>query len=215
MANALRHTLLARASITQSDRMLTEHRWLATRQPKNVNEKVETHYHAIESLDRTLAEQTAWYYGADLRRIAFDLSKNQQQYPQAADIYRTILRDFDAEDAYAWEYLGFNLAYAYEGKEIPSSLRDEIREAYAKASRLDSDNPLYKGRELAFRAQLGERVRTDFQRYLRRFRQMGDEAVSYLAKPILVVMSYADRRELAHEKWADVLTSHPELRGFF
>jgi hypothetical protein len=219
MANTIRRFLLERAAITHGEQRRAEHHWLASREPADVNESVEVHHHAVESMDRSLAERTAWYYGADLRRIAFDLSANQKDYRQAAEVYRLIVQRFDAEDAYAWEYLAYNLALSYKGQEIPDAARDEIRSAYARASKLDSDNPLYKGRELGFRARTGERVHTihtEFRRFLHRFRQMGNVAVSYYSKPVLEVMSHQERWELARRSQAEgLLTSLPELKGFF
>ncbi|WP_437906121.1 hypothetical protein WME95_49320 [Sorangium sp. So ce327] len=220
MTNAVRRFLQRRAVFTSPERVRREHSWLAQRQPEGIEEEVEIHYHAIASGDSDFAIKTAHYYGADLRKIAFELSTQQGKYDEAATLYRVIVEQFDEEDAYAWEYFAYNLAYHYDTigrhpKAIPSPDVDRIRSAYIKASSYDDKNPLYKGRELAFRVRLGEVVHEEFGRKLALFRKVsGDEGISFLAKPVLQALR-DEGYPLAGAPWAATIKQHPELVSFF
>lgn len=221
MANAIRSFFLERATTTAPERVQAEHTWLARRTPGSVEESVEVHFHAVESGDGALAERTARHYGADLRRIAFALSTkkdaSETDFKAAADIYRAIVNKFDKEDAYAWEYLGYNLARAYGGRDYPPAIEREITEAYANACRYDPQNPLYKGREIGFAASLGrQQVKAELRRALERFRRIGgNAAVGILGQHVLRNMSDAVLLDLAGEPWAAVLLRLEETRGFF
>jgi len=220
IANALRTFFQNRATTTNPGRTQEEHTWLAHRTPGGLEESMEVHYHAVESGDSALARSTAKHYGADLRRIAFALGTKKEatvvDFEAAADIYRTIVREFDAEDAYAWEYLGFNLAMTYRERPLPAPVEQEIIEAYANASRCEPSNPLYKGREIGFQARLGRNVLADFRRWLEHFRRVGGEAaVKIFAQRVLEGMSPTALLQLAGAPWAADLQRISELRKFF
>ena len=214
MGNPIRRFLQARAEVTHVERVLEDHRWLAGREPVSVVEGVEAHHHAVASGDSDLAIRTARYYGADLRTLAVARSK-EGRFDDAARLFGVIIEDFDDKDAYAWEYKGYNLALAHRDPPIPPPVEQGIRAAYDTACRLQPNNPLYRGREIGFRARMGERVLADLGRYLQRFSRDGDEAVSYLAKPVLDAMRQADRLEVARSHWARPLLRHPDLGTFF
>jgi hypothetical protein len=124
--------------------------------------QVEAHYHAICTGDVELAKRTAVYYGSELSEIATRLSVEAQDteddsvkrrlFMAASNLFHHIVETFDETDAYAWEYYGFNLARA------GSPDRAEILEAYRRAHTLRRGNPLYHGRWLGFRAELGQQV---------------------------------------------------------
>jgi hypothetical protein len=221
MANAARAFFRARATTTGPDRVVREHDWLARREARSVEDRVELHFHAVESGDATLAVATAQHYGADLRRIAYACSRKQgatrADFESAARIYRKIVEEFDASDAYAWEYLGYNLARAYGDEPIyPAGVEREIVAAYARASEIDPSNPLYKGREIGFQARLGLRVHDRLRHWMGRFsRSAGDLGLVIFADQVLKSLSRAVRRDLAREAWAIPLTNHPDLRSYF
>jgi hypothetical protein len=124
--------------------------------------QVEAHYHAICTGDIELAKRTAVYYGSELSEVATrlsleaqdtqELSEKQRLFTAAADLFHHVVTSFDDTDAYAWEYYGYNLARA------ESADAAEILEAYRRAFALRPGNPLYHGRLLGFRAELGQRV---------------------------------------------------------
>lgn len=220
MANTIRNFLQQHAAMTGPERVREEHDLLARREPGNVEESVEIHYHAVESGDGALARSSAKHYGADLRRIAYALStkKNasRNDFEEAAKLYRTIVLEFDAEDAYAWEYLGYNLAMQYRDRPPPPEIAKEISDAYANANKYEPSNPLYKGREIGFQARLGQRVDGDFYRWLKVFRKTGGEdGLVIFAQRVLEGMSTPALLDLAGKPWAVDLMRHPELRSFF
>ncbi len=221
MMNAMRSFFAERATFAQPDLVHREHTWLAEQKPDDVNGKLEVHHHAIATGDYAQALATAHYYGADLRKIAFELSARHKNYRESANVYRTIVDEFDERDAYAWEYFAYNLAYSYEGMHpnaIPSNDADRIRDGYIKASKYDPDNPLYKGRELAFRVRRGERsapIHWEFEQALHRFRtSSGDDGVSYLARPVLQALR-SERYVVADAPWASILRHNPACSEFF
>jgi hypothetical protein len=221
MANAARAFLRARATTTGPERVVREHDWLARREARTVEDRVELHFHAVESGDATLAVDTAQHYGADLRRIAYARSRKQgatrADFESAARIYRTIVEEFDASDAYAWEYLAYNLARAHgDEPSYPPDVEREIVAAYARATEIDPSNPLYKGREIGFQARLGRRVYDRLRHWMYRFsRSAGDRGLVIFADQVLKGMSRAARQDLARETWAITLTNHPDLRSYF
>lgn len=153
--------------------------------------QVEAHYHAICTGDVELAKQTAVYYGSELSEIATRLSVEAQDaeddsakkrlFMAAAKLFHYIVETFDETDAYAWEYYGFNLARA------DSPDRAEILEAYRRAHTLRRGNPLYHGRWLGFRAQLGQQVIDEAIEGVQRYAMDPPEreSVSFFAEAVL------------------------------
>jgi hypothetical protein len=124
--------------------------------------QVEAHYHAICTGDIELSKRTAVYYGSELSEVATrlslgaqdvqELSEKKRLFTAAADLFHHVVTNFDDTDAYAWEYYGYNRARA------DSADAAEILEAYRRAFTLRPGNPLYHGRLLGFRAELGQRI---------------------------------------------------------
>jgi tetratricopeptide (TPR) repeat protein len=179
--------------------------------------ELEAHFHAVQGGDLEDALRTARYYVSDLRDLAFRWS-HQERYEDAAKVYRIII-DYDPADAYAWEYLGYNFALAC-GDEEPSTERtNEILDAYRKAFELDRKNPLYHGRLLGFRAELGEDVEIEFHRGMKRYLTDYDrtEAASYFAESVLRGMArgrWGRKRFDVVARWAPALRRFPRLHPY-
>jgi hypothetical protein len=166
---------------------------------KTASVQLEIHHHAVLSRNVDLAKHTAIFYGTELRDLATQLSfdaqreHNRAKFARAAELFEYVVSTFDGNDAYAWEYLGYNLARASD-----AAHRQRILRAYETAHRLWPDNPLYHGRLLGFRGQLGQDVVADFaswfDRYLNKF---GDEAeaVSFFAEAVLKGLRRGDENE--------------------
>ncbi len=151
--------------------------------------QLEIHHHAVLAGNVERAKTTARFYGTELRELARQLSfegrreKNRAKFTKAADLFTYVLDHFDPNDAYAWEYKGYNLALT----NAPDQ-RDNILHAYERAHHLWPQNPLYHGRWLGFRGQLGEDVASEVMRWIDRYvDQYGDneQAVSYFAETAL------------------------------
>ncbi len=174
---------------------------------------LEAHRQAILGGSLQLALDTARFYASDLRVIAAQLShrahaaRRPALYREAAAVYATIVSRFDAEDAYAWQYLGFNLE---RSRTAPDETLDrQIADAYLSSCRLadaDSYNPLYHGRRLGFDARLGRDVRSELREHLARTVALhGRDHARWLILPA--------RKALAAEIWADLLADYPWLAG--
>ncbi len=74
---------------------------------------------------------------------ARSLSVEHRDYMGAAAVYEQCIEKVDAEDAYSWHYLGFNLDRAAQH-------RQRAEEAFRKAIRLDPGNPWWNGRLMTF-----------------------------------------------------------------
>jgi hypothetical protein len=152
-------------------------------------EKVEIHHHAVVARDVERAKATALFYGTELRDLGTQISREAHQerdrakFVRAAEVFQYVLDTFDRTDAYAWEYLGYNLARSREAAQ-----QHRVLQAYENAHRLWPDNPLYHGRLLGFRGQLGQDIVADFatwlDRYVNKFGGAGD-AVSFFAEAAL------------------------------
>lgn len=194
MPNPVRRFLYLRAEVAKPEELEKEHGWLAT-QPSagdDVEARSELHHHAVQSGDVERAEQSATFYGSDLRALAYKLSRRaqsldeparrRQEFERASNLFGTITTRFDESDAYAWEYMAFNLARAYP-KPSPD-IGGRIRKGYQTAFDLEPDNLLYHGRLLGYRARCGEDVRTEIKsslsRYLATYRDSA--AVSWFAR---------------------------------
>jgi tetratricopeptide (TPR) repeat protein len=169
---SIRLFLLERAEVSMAEQLEKEHRWLGqqVQAPSDVEQWTEAHYHAVRGGDLEQAEKTATFYGSDLRGLAVRWS-HEGRYEEAARIFHRVVEQYDSEDAYAWEYLGLNLALAHRN---PSpQIRTRIREAYEKAWKLAPNNPLYHGRYVGFRARWGEPVQQEIHRALAHYRSTG------------------------------------------
>jgi hypothetical protein len=219
MPRAVRLRLLPLARLAIPEQLILQHQWWGSRPLEGLPlaAQLETHFHAVQGGQLEEALRTARYYASDLRELAFRRS-HEEHYSEAAEVYRRIVEDFDPEDAYAWEYLGYNLALAC-GSQRPSAQRDgEIRRAYARALALDRGNPLYHGRLLGYRASAGEDVRAEFHHALKRYltnHSRQPETVSYFAEPVLRGMQRGGRpawRQEIIERWGTVLRRSERLR---
>jgi hypothetical protein len=182
MPNQVRHFLARREYLHNSSAAENVHRWMSSLPDDSAQGRIEKHHHAICSHDVETAISTADYYGADLRDLALKLSL-EGAYVAAADIYRTIVEKFDSEDAYAWQYLGYNLAKS------PLLSEDgvfEAKKAYSMSVRLAPQNPLYVGRWLGFRGRTGENIEAEIEAYIPRFRaDWGQDVDSYFGEAVI------------------------------
>jgi hypothetical protein len=116
---------------------------------------LERHHHAILSGDATLALEPGFPYRQDLRILGTNIGRQGglANWRAAFKVFEFILQH-DPEDAYAWEYSGYNLALANPDSRSPE-LRARVQRAYEQAVRYDGDNPLFLGRLLGWRGQWG------------------------------------------------------------
>ena len=111
-------------------------------------QKIEIHHHAVLAGDVGRAKETARFYGADLRALATDIGLDAKRlkrdnrpnsaaklFREAADLFEYIVEHFDAQDAYAWEYHGYNLAHR---RHDPA---DRERAAFLRTARTHSGAP--------------------------------------------------------------------------
>lgn len=184
---------------------------------QGTEDRIEQHYHAVQGRDAALALRTSKYYGADLRTIAREASLTGA-YDDAATIYRNIVESFDARDAYAWEYLGFNLwrPYRRHPDRMRSETSREIGFALSKACTVDADdstNPLYLGRLVGFLAVTGNNVSNEFRRHVREFSARLDHSgsdggtpLAWFAQQVRTALSDAGKEQV-YEKlcapWVD------------
>lgn len=219
MPRAVRAHLLPLAKLWDPDLIEGQHRvWgAASIDDLALDEQLETHFHAVQGGNLEDSLRTARYYVTDLRALAFRLS-HEERHAEAAEVYRTIVRDFDPEDAYAWEYLAFNLAFANGQAPLSGERAEEIRRAYVTACELDPKNPLYQGRLLGLRAQLGEDVRIEFHRGMKRYLAKHGEhskAISYFAEPVMRGMLRGSGRATLRgtiEPFLSVLAKHKQIQ---
>jgi len=193
MPRAVRARLLPLAKLDDPDLLEWQHQaWGAKPfEDLSLDEQLETHFHAVQGGKLADALRTGRYYATDLRALAFRRSR-EERYLEAAELYRKIVEEFDPKDAHAWEYFGFNLALASGPEPLSEDRAAEIRDAYAKAVEYDRQNPLYHGRLLGFRARLGEDVRAEVQREMKRYLiKYGDQskAVRYFVDSVRDGMS--------------------------
>ncbi len=156
---------------------------------KDTSAQLEIHHHAVLARNVERAKSTALFYGTELRDLATQLSfegqreRNRTKFARAAELFEYVVTNFDRTDAYAWEYLGYNLARASD-----AAYRQRILQAYENAHKLWPDNPLYHGRLLGFRGQMGDDIVAAFASWLDRYvNKFGDEqdAVSFFAEAAL------------------------------
>lgn len=169
-----------------------------------VAQTLERHYHAVLGNDLKLARESATYYGADLRAIAREASL-RRDYEGAATLYEEIVTRFDPHDAYAWEYLGYNLWWPVRTR--PAEAREDrvrrIEEALTRACTRDAynrENPLYLGRLVGFQGWLGRPIEEEFRRRVHTFaarlsRQPDDDKtdLSWFATQVRTALEVAGR----------------------
>jgi hypothetical protein len=110
--------------------------------------QMELHHRAIEARDIETAWASARYYTGDMVALARQLSA-AHKYLEAARIYREITRR-SPDDAYAWEYLAFNLACTDD----QALHAEEITRGYERAHTLARrPNSLYWARWLCWRIE--------------------------------------------------------------
>jgi tetratricopeptide (TPR) repeat protein len=213
MPRAVRAHLLPLAKFGDPDILERQHQaWgSAALDELSLDQQLETHFHAVQGGKLDDAVRTARYYATDLRALALRFSRDER-YHEAAELYRKIVDEFDPEDAYAWEHLGVNLALASGLGPLSEDLAAEIRNAYVRAFGYDPQNPLYHGRLLGFRARLGEDVRAEAQRGLKRYLvKYGDQsrAISHFIEPVAEGMSVN-----MFGQGATIVASHPNMPSF-
>lgn len=143
--------------------------------------------------------------------MAVRLSVIEERYAEAASIFEDIVRQ-DRTDAYAWEYLGFNLALSYRDKAIPESEANRIEKAYWNATICNPGNPLYDGRLIGFLARMGQPVEPAFSEKLKTYLQpeAPSEGVRHFAKTALDGMPRDQRRKVV-ARWRKQLAPYEDL----
>jgi len=204
----VRDVVLARAEAEDPDAVEKDHQWVFKQlqdQAAQVRQMIECHHHAVHGLLIDEAVDTARFYATDLRELAIRLSR-KNRWREAASVYRKIVEDFDPEDAYAWEYRGYNLV-----RDNPGKHSDEILNAYKRAFEIDSTNPLYHGRLLGFRARGGENIRAEFESSFGRYAWWG---VDRFASEVLKGLKRGGRDHMAKQliHAHPSLLKHPEVR---
>ena len=176
---------------------------------------VSRHWHAVCAGDTQAAVDTARFYVSDLRIIAYRLSKEEGAYATAADLYQRVV-EADGQDAYAWEYLGFNLARAAGRDQCSQSFRPRIEEALRRATQLDPTNPLYQGRLLGYLGRCGEDITgafaTGISEFAGRYRGPG---VTWFAEPVLRELRAgraADQLRMICGQWGPLLGRYDRLQ---
>jgi len=202
---AMRRFFRACATEHPQESLVADHRLIArTLVPASTGQTLEKHYHAVHGLDEATALDTAKHYGADLRTIARGASL-RREYDRAAAIYERIVREFDPNDAYAWEYLGYNLWWPFRDKPsaLPEETRTRIEDALERACVRGlghERNPLYLGRLVGFRGWLGQSIDDELTRWVQEFardlpRQPIDEqtSLSWFAAQVQRALTVAGR----------------------
>lgn len=167
--------------------------------------KLEVPFHALRSGNVELAKQTA-FYSADLRDYGTRLSR-EGDYGAAAELFQYLIDTFDARDAYAHEYLGYNLA-RYAGMREQARILTAYRCAHEYAN---EKNPLYHGRLLGFRAELGEDVSNEFDQAMHLYTAGKDSKVTYFVKAVFDGLKRGGqdaRRNTLATKWQSTLKKH-------
>lgn len=185
MPRMVRERLLERQPSSERDTTRNIHQQFAEflKRDSNTTASIESHYHAIQSGDAELAVETATFYRSDLRSLAYELSYEQREFLGAADLYQRIV-DVDDEDAYAWEYLAYNLAVG-SGSELSEEQAERIEKAYERAADLEPNNPLYWGRHYGFLAERGKLEDEQFSREFQRFeKSFAEKGMSFFASRV-------------------------------
>lgn len=215
MPRSVRQFLEPRAWTRSAAGAKKAHATMLGQQGEELDDLVSRHWHAVSAGDTQAAVETARFYVSDLRILAYRLSKEEGAYATAADLYKRVV-DADNQDAYAWEYLGYNLARAAGQKQCSSAQRLRIEAALRQATQLDPTNPLYRGRLLGYLSRCGEDITDAFATGIREFagRYRGP-GISWFAEPVLRDLGASRSREQLHaicRQWGTLLGRHDRLR---
>jgi hypothetical protein len=185
-----RQFVSTQASAIEGDLLLSLHEKLASIDnfaALSPEAQIEAHYHAAHSENVELAKRTARFYGTELSHLATRLSL-AGKYGDAASLFEHVVGTFDATDAYAWEYFGYNLARCDWKSHEKGRHEDQIRRAYEQAHTLAPWNALYHGRWLGYRAERGENIQYEIEhalpRYLQRSQDLFDDAASHFIEAV-------------------------------
>lgn len=172
---------------------------------------VEAHFHAVQLGDIELAMRTSRFYRSDLRVLATRLSQHERRWSDAARLFQFIV-DADPRDAYAQEYLAYNLA-----RSGATADRERILGAYQAAHDLDPGNPLYHGRLLGYLAERREGdISAEFDRGMDLYKKSVErgrrkDAVTYFAEPVLNGLKRGQQHALEKtllERWGPTLARY-------
>lgn len=203
MPRRIREVVGSHLTFLEGNWVTAAHEWIAEQEStKSAPELlIEAHYHAARAGRIDLAKRTARYYGYELRSLATRMSREHQDFQAAADLFRYLVDEFDATDAYAWEYLGYNLARWDSHDRARGRHSGQILDAYQRAMKLDRNNPLYHGRWLGYLAELGQDIDGWFDqamaKYALEYGAQGD-AISRLTMPVLRGLRRSHRMEHVH-----------------
>lgn len=170
---------------------------------------VEAHFHAVQLGDVELAMRTSRFYRSDLRVLATRLSRHERRWSDAARLFQFIV-DGDPRDAYAQEYLAYNLARR-------GADRERVLAAYKAAHDIDPGNPLYHGRLLGFLAErLEGDISGEFDRGMELYKKSVErgrrkDAVTYFAEPVLNGLRRGQQHSLEKdllERWGNTLARY-------
>lgn len=217
MPRGVRRSLLAYTARLNREELLAQHEALAAPDlgHERVEGRIETHHHAVLAGNVERAVATTLYYVNDLREVAYRLS-HEQQFDAAAKLYDVIVHA-DPGDAYAWEYLGYNLARANQPRS--PELASRIVAAYENASHLEEHNPLFRGRLLGFRGEIGEDIVPELAQWFVRYEQLwGAAGLSYFGEGVLEGLRRGGRDamlEAVKARWRRPLLRAPRLERFF
>ncbi len=139
--------------------IVATHRALTDTNATDVEQRLEVHHHAILTGNVDAAEATADHYANDLREVARRWSA-ESRWADAVAVYEKIVQ-LDEADAYAWEYLGYNLARMDSPAEHP-----RVEDAYRRAHEIEPSNPLFHGRWLGFRIGRGAATLAEVPRWM-------------------------------------------------
>jgi tetratricopeptide (TPR) repeat protein len=211
MPRIVRDVVLVRADAENPGAVAKDHKLAFAHleqfdEPSHIASMIERHHHAVRGLLVKQAIATARFYATDLRELAIRLS-NREQWSDAAAVYREIVK-LDPADAYAWEYLGYNLVRA---QRQPKKHVDEILKAYGMAHEIEPANPLYHGRLLGFRGRIGHDIRAEFAHWMGIYTWNG---VDRFASEVLKGLRRGNhdpvaKRLIATYRW---LLKHPEVK---
>lgn len=206
MPRIVRDVVLARANAEDPDSVTEDHKHAFEHlEPlDDPSRMIERHHHAVHGLLVKQAIATATFYATDLRELAIRLSR-RDQWLHAAEVYRQIVKH-DPDDAYAWEYLGYNLV-----RDEPKKHAVEIFKAYERAYKLEPANPLYHGRQLGFHGRMGQVIRAEFEHWIRHYEW---NAVDRFASEVLKGLKRGKRDRAAKQLIAanQWLLKHPEVK---
>lgn len=207
MTRRVRELFAVHAAALEADIVRGLHQALAkdaSFEERTAEEQIEIHHHAARAGDLKRVRETALYFGFELRALATHLSRVQHDYEAAAALFKDLLDQYDRTDAYAWEYLGYNLALADKKAKSPGRRATQILESYREAHTLDKKNPLYHGRYLGYRAELGHHVIEEVNFAMTKYAERSDagDFISWFVMPVLDGL-YRGGRHIERKKILD------------